>query len=222
MDALGTLTSASSVNSLSGSETRDVQRVWRPLGAPGLKEARTCFHGLSGLPQVGRAQLAPEPPQGSHEQGLRQPKLTSPSLQLPPQPQQVSFQNWAGSPQGPRHHGPAAPAARKSGHTVLLQAEQPPTEPRNHLSMGWQAVEGLQGVAWAGQSSGEEEGWNPLGEREGEGKKQRENEYGKGEKVGQEGGRQRGLEAWKILDVRTDMRAEDKGWRPVRKHRERC
>lgn len=49
----------------------------------------------------------------------------------------------------------------------------------------------------------------------------RENEYGKGEKVGWEGRRGRGLEAWKILDARMDRKAEDKGWRSVRKHRER-
>ena len=50
----------------------------------------------------------------------------------------------------------------------------------------------------------------------------RENEYGKGEEVGREGRRGRGSEARKILEARMDTKADDKGWRPVRKHGERA
>lgn len=62
--------------------------------------------------------------------------------------------------------------------------------------------------------------WPEFRGREGEEQTQRENEHGKGEKVGREGRRGRGSEGWKILEARMDMKADDKGWKPVRKHGE--
>lgn len=145
MDAQGTLTSPSSVDSLSCSGTREVQRPWQPLGAPGLREARTCFHGLSGLPQVGRA-----PPQGSCEQGLWPTELTSPGPPAPaPAPAPAGLLPELGS-LSPGAQTPPLRGRHPSLDTQSCSRLRSPMEPRNHLPVGWQAVEGAAGGCTGG------------------------------------------------------------------------
>ena len=138
----------------------------------------------------------------------------------------------------PRHGGPP------SGTGLALPGGPDATDPlhRQHTGLGTRSCSRPRSprwnhtaiCPWAGRRYGGCRGLHRQagvqGRRKGAGipwgedgvkGRDRGNEYGKGEKVGREGRRGRGLEAWKNLDARMDRKAEDKGWRPVRKLRKR-
>lgn len=88
-------------------------------------------------------------------------------LQLPPQPQCISLQNWTRSPRGAQTPRTLCARGTQVWNTVLLQAMQPLAEPRHHLAAGLAGQEGAAGGCTAGWSSGQEEGLESPGRKTG-------------------------------------------------------